>query len=88
MTTHKVVEEMKEGARREAALVVREAELDGGEDSRGGASPGGDDARRGGGAQAHAAASSTESLRSTVEMYRRLLDQEEAIAADEEGAKA
>ena len=29
-----------------------------------------------------------ESLRSTVEMYRRLVDQEGTIAADEEGGKA
>ena len=53
VTTHKVVEEMKEGAKRDAALAVREAKLAGGEDSRGRPSRGGDDARRGGGAEAH-----------------------------------
>jgi cell division initiation protein len=87
VTTHKVVEEMKESAAREAALVVREAEARA-EKIR--------EAARVQEATIHAEVEAlkrtrrqlTESLRSTVEMYRRLLDQEGAIVPDEEGSNA
>ena len=87
VTTHKVVEEMKEGSRREAALVVREAELHAEKIL---------EAARAQEAAIHAEVEAlrrtrrqlTESLRSTIEMYRRLVDQEGAMAADEEGVKA
>jgi cell division initiation protein len=86
VTTHKVVEEMKEGARREAGLVVREAELNAEKAL---------EAARAQVAtiQAEVAALKrtrqqlTESLRSTVEMYQRLLSHEQADA-DEEDDKA
>ena len=77
VTTHKVVEEMKAGARKEAGLIVREAELEGEkmlEVARAQAST----------VQAEVAAlkrtrhQMTESLRSTVQMYQRLLSQESA----------
>ena len=77
VTTHKVVEDMKEGARREAGLVVREAELQAEkmlEVARAQAAT----------IQAEVAAlkrtrhQMTESLRSTVEMYQRLLNKESA----------
>jgi cell division initiation protein len=87
VTTHKVVEDMKESARREAALTVREAELNAEKILEG---------ARAEEATIHAGVEAlkrtrrqlTESLRSTVEMYRRLLDQEAAMATDEEGRKA
>jgi cell division initiation protein len=88
VTTQKVVEEMKESARREAALVVREAELKGEKAV---------EAARMQEAtiQAEVAALKrmrrqlAESLRSTVEMYQRLLDQElKDGPADEEEGKA
>ena len=84
VTTHKVVEEMKEGARKEAALVVREAELHAEKNL---------EAARAQVAtvQAEVAALKrtrqqlTESLRSTVEMYGRLLNQEDARADEADG---
>jgi cell division initiation protein len=84
VTTHKVVEEMKEGARKEAALVVREAELSADKTL---------EAARAQVAtvQAEVAALKrtrqqlTESLRSTVEMYGRLLNREDARADEEDG---
>jgi cell division initiation protein len=87
VTTHKVVEDMKESARREAALTVREAELNAEKIL---------ETARAEEAMIHAGVEAlkrtrrqlTESLRSTVEMYRRLLDHEGAMAADEEGSKA
>jgi len=81
ITTQKVVEEMKEGARREAALLVREAELRGEKTLE----------------SARAAEATTsaqveglrrlrrqlvESMRATLEMYQRLLDQELGLAPD------
>ena len=56
VTTQRVTEEMKESARREAALLVREAELTRREDGRGGADVGGRHPGAGGRAQAHAPA--------------------------------
>ena len=88
VTTQKVVEDMKENARREATLTVREAELKGErmvEAAR----------TQEATIQAEIVAlrrmrrQLAESLRSTVEMYQRLLDQEiKGEAADEEGDKA
>jgi cell division initiation protein len=86
VTTHKAVEEMKESARREAVLKVREAELHAEKIL---------ETARAEEATIHAEVQAlkrtrrqlTESLRSTVEMYRRLLDQE-GVATDEEGDKA
>ena len=88
VTTQKVVEDMKENARREATLTVREAELKGErmvEAAR----------TQEATIQAEIAAlrrmrrQLAESLRSTVEMYQRLLDQElKAEAKDEEDSKA
>ena len=86
VTTHKAVEEMKDSARRAAALTVREAELNAEKIL---------EAARAQEATIHAEVEAlkrtrrqlTESLRSTVEMYRRLLDHEGAMAADEEDAK-
>ena len=85
VTTHKVVEEMKESARREAALAVRAAELNAEKIL---------EAARVQEATIHAEVEAlkrtrrqfTESLRSTVEMYQRLLNQEGA-STDEEGGK-
>ena len=86
VTTHKVVEEMKEGARKEAGLIVREAELQAEkmlEVARGQAAT----------VQAEVAAlkrtrhEMAESLRATVAMYQRLLSQESA-GADEQDDKA
>lgn len=75
VSTQKVVEEMKEGARREAALMVREAELQGEKIV--------ETARI---AEASLQAEITalkrlrrqlaESLRSTIEMYQRLVEQD------------
>jgi cell division initiation protein len=87
VTTHKVVEEMKASSKREAALVVREAELKAEKIL---------EAARAQEATIHAEVEAlkrtrrqlTESLRTTVEMYRRLVDQEGAMASDEEGVKA
>jgi cell division initiation protein len=87
VTTHKAVEEMKDSARREAALKVREAELHAEKII---------EAARVEEATIHADVEAlkrtrrqlTESLRSTVEMYRRLLEQEGASATDEEGGQA
>jgi cell division initiation protein len=87
VTTHKAVEGMKDSARREAALTVREAELNAEKIL---------EAARAQEAMIHAEVEAlkrtrrqlTESLRSTVEMYRRLLDHEGAMVADEEDAKA
>ena len=84
VTTHKVVEEMKEGARKEAALVVREAELQAEKNL---------EAARAQVATIQAEVSAlkrtrqqlTESLRSTVEMYGRLLNKEEARADQADG---
>lgn len=88
VTTQKVVEEMKENARREASLMVREAELRGEkvvETAR----------TQEATIQAEIAALKrmrrqlAESLRATVEMYQRLLDQEiKGEPADGEGGKA
>jgi cell division initiation protein len=88
VTTQKVVEEMKENARREAALMVREAELRGEkvvETAR----------TQEATIQAEVAAlrrmrrQLAESLRATVEMYQRLLDQElKGEPPDGEGSKA
>ena len=86
VTTHKVVEEMKEGARKEAGLVVREAELQAEKRLEAGRAQAAT-------IQAEVAAlkrtrhQMTESLRSTVEMYQRLLSQESANA-DEQDDKA
>jgi len=86
VTTQKVVEEMKEGARREATLLVREAELKGEklvETAR----------TQEATITAEIAALKrtrrqlAESLRSTIEMYQRLLDQE-LNATDGESGKA
>ena len=88
MTTQRLVEEMKENARREATLTVREAELKGErmvEAAR----------TQEATIQAEIVAlrrmrrQLAESLRSTVEMYQRLLDQElKGDPADEEGDTA
>src|SRR5215813_9239983 len=85
VTTHKVVEEMKEGARKEAALVVREAELQAEKEL---------EAARAQVATMHAEVAAlkrtrqqlTESLRSTVEMYGRLLNKEDARAREDDKA--
>ena len=88
LTTQKVMEEMKESARREATLVVREAELKGEKVV---------EAARTAEASIQAEVEAlkrmrrqlAESVRSTVDMYQRLLDQEErAVAKDEAGGKA
>lgn len=88
VTTQKVMEGMKESARREAALVVREAELKGEKVV---------EAARTAEASIQAEVEAlkrmrrqlAESVRSTVDMYQRLLDQElRAEAKDEEGGKA
>ena len=88
LTTQKVMEEMKESARREAALVVREAEM------KGEALV---EAARTAEASIRAEVEAlkrmrrqlAESVRSTIEMYQRLLDQELAAEVkDEEGDKA
>jgi cell division initiation protein len=88
VTTQKVMEGMKESARREAALVVREAELKGEKLV---------EAARTAEASIQAEVEAlkrmrrqlAESVRSTVDMYQRLLDQElRAEARDEEGGKA
>jgi cell division initiation protein len=88
VTTQKVVEEMKEGARREATLIVREAELKSDkllEVSR----------AQEAALQADVASlrrmkrQLLEGLRSTVDMYQRLLDQDQAAELpDEDSAKA
>lgn len=81
VTTQRVTEEMKEGARREAGLLVREAELQGErmvEAARTSAAS----------IQAEVAALKrmrrqlAEALRSTVEMYARLLDQDLKVDPD------
>jgi cell division initiation protein len=87
VTTHKVVEAMKEGARREAALVVKEAELNAEKVL---------EVARAQEAAIHAEVEALkrtrrqliESLRSTIEMYRRLVDQDGTAAADDETVKA
>jgi cell division initiation protein len=88
VTTQRLTEEMKDGARREAALLVREAELQGEKMV---------EAARASEAsiQAEVAALKrmrrqlAEALRSTVEMYQRLLDQDlKADLDDGEGDKA
>jgi cell division initiation protein len=87
VTTHKVVETMKEGAKRDAALAVREAELKAEKML---------EAARAQEATIQADVEAlkrtrrqlTESLRSTIEMYRRLVDQEGTMASDEEDPKA
>ena len=85
VTTQKVVEEMKEGARREATLLLREAELKGEklvETAR----------TQEATITAEVAALKrtrrqlAESLRATIEMYQRLLDQE-LSATDGESSK-
>jgi cell division initiation protein len=81
VTTQRVTEEMKEGARREASLLVREAELQGEKMV---------EAARGAEASIQAQVAQlkrmrrqlAEALRSTVEMYQRLLDQD--LKADAE----
>jgi cell division initiation protein len=88
VTTQRVVDEMKEAARRETNLMVREAELKGEkliESARTTEAT----------IQAEVVALKrmrrqlAESLRSTVEMYQRLLDQElKSEAKEEEGGKA
>jgi len=75
VTTQRVTEEMKESARREAALLVREAELQGEKVV---------EAARASLASVQAEVGAlkrmrrqlAEALRSTVEMYQRLLDQD------------
>jgi cell division initiation protein len=88
VTTQKVVEEMKEGARREATLVVKEAELKGDKII---------ELSRAQEATLQAEVVSLrrmrrqllESLRATVDMYQRLLDQDlKPELADEEADKA
>ena len=88
VTTQKVMDEMKESARREAALVVREAELKGERVV---------EAARTAEASIQVEVEAlkrmrrqlAESVRSTIEMYQRLLDQElKAEAKDEAGDKA
>jgi cell division initiation protein len=85
VTTQRVTEEMKEGARREAALLVREAELRGEKTVQA--------------AQTSEAAIQAqvtalkrmrrqlaEGLRATIEMYQRLLDQELKEDDDDDAA--
>ena len=85
VTTQRVTEEMKEGARREAALLVREAELRGEKTVQA--------------AQTSEAAIQAqvtalkrmrrqlaEGLRTTIEMYQRLLDQELKEDDDDDAA--
>ena len=88
VTTQKVLEEMKESARREAAIMIREAELKGERVV---------EAARTAEASIQAEVEAlkrmrrqlAESVRSTIEMYQRLLDQELAAEVkDEEGDKA
>jgi cell division initiation protein len=88
VTTQKVVEEMKEGARREATLIVREAELKSDKLL---------EVSRAQEASLQADVTSLrrmkrqllEGLRSTVDMYQRLLDQDQAVEVpDEDGPKA
>ena len=84
VTTHRVTEEMKESARREAALLVREAELQGEKLV---------EAARGHEAsiQAQIAALKrmrrqlAEALRSTVEMYQRLVERDLAAEPGDSG---
>ena len=86
VTTQKVVEEMKESARREVTLMVREAELRGEKLV---------EAARTAEASIQADVvllkrmrrQLVESLRSTVEMYQRLLDQELKGDGVDEGGK-
>ncbi len=81
MTTQRLTEEMKEGARREAALLVREAEVQGQKLV---------EAARVTQASIEAEVVAlkrmrrqlAEALRSTVDMYQRLLDQDLAPDAD------
>ena len=84
VTTQRVTEEMKESARREAALLVREAELTGEKTVEA--------ARMSEAAvQAQVAALKrmrrqlAEGLRSTIDMYQRLLDQEPREDKDDGG---
>jgi len=88
LTTQKVMEEMKESARREATLVVREAELKGEKVV---------EAARTVEASIQADVEAlkrmrrqlAESVRTTIEMYQRLLDQELKVGdKDEDGDKA
>ena len=88
LTTQKVMEEMKESARREATLVVREAELKGEKVV---------EAARTAEASIQAEVEAlkrmrrqlAESVRSTIDMYQRLLDHElRAEAKDEESGNA
>jgi len=75
VTTQRLTEEMKDGARREAALLVREAGLQGEKMV---------EAARASEASIHAEVAAlkrmrrqlAETLRSTVDMYQRLLDQD------------
>ena len=86
VTTQKVVEEMKESARREVTLMVREAELRGEKMV---------EAARTAEASVQADVvllkrmrrQLAESLRSTVEMYQRLLDQDLKSDGPDEGVK-
>ena len=86
MATQRLTEEMKEGARREAALLVREAEIQSQklvETARVSEAS----------IQAEVAAlrrmrkQFAEALRSTVDMYQRLLEQEAAADPDAEGSR-
>jgi len=87
VTTHKVVEEMKGSASREAASTVREAKQEAEKIL---------EAARAQEATIHAEVEAlkrtrrqlTESLRSTIEMYRRLVDQEDAERTDDQTDKA
>ena len=87
VTTQRVTEEMKESARREAALLVREAELQGEKMV---------EAARTSEAsiQAEVAALKrmrrqlAEAMRSTVDMYQRLLDQDLGADSDDAGGQA
>jgi cell division initiation protein len=87
VTTHKVVEEMKESAKRQSILTAREADLNAEKIL---------EAARAQAATILAEVEAlkrtrrqlTESLRSTVEMYQRLLVQEGERVANEESGKA
>src|SRR5262244_3226124 len=87
VTTQRVTEEMRENARREAAVVVREAELQGEkmvETARTSEAS----------IQAEVAAlrrmrrQLAEALRSTVDMYQRLIDQDLGADSDDAGGQA
>jgi len=87
VTTQKMVEEMRENAKREALLLVREAEVKG-EKVLEAARVQEAAIQAEIGALKRMRRQFTESLRATVEMYQRLLDQDlKSEAGDDEGAK-